>query len=103
MSITIHSSTGSVDFYYEVSSQNGSDFLHFYLDDVEQQTWSGTVPYTQYTLPNIAPGTHEYKWCYIKDGGGSAGNDNAHIDLITFPSGITDVIPPEITSISFAS
>lgn len=51
----VHSSTGSVDFYYEVSSQAASDFLRFYLDDVEQQSWSGTVPYAQYTLPNIAP------------------------------------------------
>lgn len=98
-----HSSTGSIDFYYEVSSQAWGDFLRFYFNDVEQQTWSGTVPYAQYTLPNIAPWTHDYKWCYTKNGATNTGTDNAFVDYITFPSGLTDVVPPNIISSNFAS
>jgi hypothetical protein len=98
-----HSSTGSVDFYYEVSSQAWGDFLRFYYDGVEQQTWSGTVPYAQYSFPNIPAGEHDYQWCYTKNGGTNTGTDNSFVDYITFPSWITDVTPPDITSSNFAS
>lgn len=82
---------GSIEFQYNVSSQWWSDFLHFYIDNVEQQTWSGNVPWTLYSTGTLATWIHTYKWCYIKDGGGSAGTDNAFIDYITFPS-ITEPI-----------
>ena len=97
-------STGGVDFYYNVSSQAGGDFLQFYIDNVQQGTgWSGTVPWAQYISPDIAPGTHAYKWCYIKDAATNAGTDNAFIDYITFPNRAGDIISPNITGTNYAS
>jgi hypothetical protein len=98
-----HSSTGSIDFFYNVSSQAWGDFLRFYIDDIEQDAWSGNVAWTQYTQTDIAAWTYEYKWCYIKNANTNTGLDAAFIDYITFPSGITDTIAPTILSWNFAS
>lgn len=96
--------TWTIDFQYSVSSEATSDFLRFYIDEVEQGTgWSWDIPYTPYTSIDIAPGTHDYKWCYMKDGGWSAGTDNAYIDYIYFPNTSWDVTPPTISAINYAS
>ena len=93
----------TIEFQYAVSSQAGSDFLRFYIDDVEQDAWSGTVPYAQYTSGDIAAWPHDYKWCYIKDGAGNAGTDNAFIDDINFRSNVTDTVAPTITATNFVN
>lgn len=96
------SATGTIDFKYNVSSQ-AWDTLNFYIDNNLQQSWSGSIAWTTYTKTNVLSGFHEYKWCYIKDGAGSAGNDNANIDYITFQNTAGDTTPPTITSLWFAS
>ncbi|MFA5917022.1 MAG: hypothetical protein WC850_02170 [Candidatus Gracilibacteria bacterium] len=97
------SATGTIEFYYNVSSQAGADFLRFYIDNVEQQAWSGTVPWALYSKNNVVAGIHSYKWCYIKDGATNAGTDNAFIDYVTYADSAIDSIPPTITSINYAS
>lgn len=101
----IHTSLSdeTMSFYYDVSSEANSDYLRFYIDNTEQSSWSGTVPWAQYTSPTVPAGTHEYKWCYIKDGTWSAGTDNAFIDNIEFAAGSSDIIPPTISATSFVS
>lgn len=94
--------TGTISFYYYVSSQAGADYMRFYIDNVEQQAWSGTVPWTLYTKNNVAPWTHTYKWCYIKDWATNAWTDNSYIDYITFANS-NDTVSPDITSINYAS
>lgn len=94
--------TGTISFYYYVSSQAGADFLRFYIDNVEQQAWSGTVPWTLYTKNNVTIWTHTYKWCYIKDWATNEWTDNSYIDYITFANS-NDTVSPNITSINYAS
>ncbi|QFR39336.1 hypothetical protein A9Q91_03825 [Candidatus Gracilibacteria bacterium 28_42_T64] len=94
---------GTINFDYEVSSQAGSDYLRFYIDNVDTQNWSGTVPWATYSNNTIVAGTHQYKWCFIKDGGGSSGTDNAFIDYITFENTAVDSTDPVISSINFSS
>lgn len=103
--ITHNSNTpGSIDFYYNVSSQAGWDFLRFYIDNVEQGAgWSGTVPWTQYTSAEQAAGSHLYRWCYIKNANTAGGTDSAFIDDITFTSVAGDITPPTIDATNFAS
>jgi len=43
------------------------------------------------------------KWCYIKDGAGNAGTDNAFIDDINFRSNVTDTVAPTITATNFVN
>ncbi|MDD3303194.1 MAG: cadherin repeat domain-containing protein, partial [Candidatus Gracilibacteria bacterium] len=99
---TFYGGTGTISFYYYVSSQAGGDYLRFYIDNVEQQNWSGTVPWTLYTNNTISAGNHIYKWCYIKDGSINSGTDNAYVDYITFMNN-NDLIPPTITSTNYSS
>ncbi|MDD2907249.1 MAG: hypothetical protein PHH98_01275 [Candidatus Gracilibacteria bacterium] len=97
------SATGTLDFKYRVSSQAGADFLRFYIDDIEQQFWSGTVAWSTYNDNAISAGLHSYKWCYIKDGATNTGLDSAFIDYITYQNTNVDITPPIISSINFAS
>jgi len=92
-----------IEFDYEVSSQAGSDELRFFIDNVEQDQWSGAIPYSTYTSPIQTSGPHLYKWCYVKDGAGSTGTDNAYIDNINFVSNAIDVTAPSILSSNIAS
>ncbi|NDK07807.1 hypothetical protein EOM39_01005 [Candidatus Gracilibacteria bacterium] len=95
------SQTGTITFRYYVSSA-ATDYLRFYIDNVDTQAWSGTVPWTLYTNTTIAPGLHTYKWCYIKDGATNAGTDNAYVDYITFANS-TDTDAPVISNFNYAS
>ena len=66
-------------FYWGVSSEEGYDFLHFYIDGVEQEAISGEVGWTRkgYLIP---AGTHTLKWDYIKDEYTASGLDSGLVD-----------------------
>jgi len=95
--------TWTISFFYNVSSQAWSDYLRFYIDNIEEQNWSGTVPWANYTKNDLTLWYHSYKWCYIKDWATNDWNDNANIDYITFQFSSLDNIPPTISSINYAS
>ena len=76
--------TGNFSFYSRVSSETNYDFLIFYIDDVEQESWSGELWWAHHTY-SISPGPHSYKWVYAKDHSVDSGSDCAWIDYITLP------------------
>jgi hypothetical protein len=78
------SGSSSISFDYSVSSEAGYDYLKFYIDGVQQGTgMSGTVAWTASgVIAAGTTGTHEYKWCYMKDGSMFSGSDTAWIDNI---------------------
>ena len=83
----VHAATfvaGNVSFARRVSSQAGSDFLRFYVDDVQQGEWSGEVDWSTLTFP-VAAGARTLRWSYQKDAAGSAGGDAAWIDSVVLP------------------
>lgn len=80
--ITGDFTAGTVSFYYKVSSENSYDFLHFYIDGVEKNSWSGTVGWSQASY-DVSAGTHTLKWSYTKDGSQYGGSDCAWVDDIT--------------------
>ena len=77
-------SEGQISFYKKVSSENGYDKLYFYIDNVQKGEWSGNVDWSQETY-TLAPGQHELKWAYKKDGAVTGGSDCAWLDNIVFP------------------
>ena len=81
-----------MSFYYKVSSESNYDKLHFSIDGVEKNNWSGEVAWTQAGYA-LTPGVHELKWEYTKDVSVSSGSDCAWIDNVAFPAStiITDV------------
>ncbi len=78
-------SADDISFYYKVSSESNYDYLRFYIDGVEQASWSGTVDWSLGTYP-VSVGTHTFMWAYTKDGSVDTGSDCAWIDYIVFPA-----------------
>ena len=78
-------SSDTISFYYKVSSEANYDKLHFYIDNVEKGTWSGTIGWTKASYA-VSAGTHNYKWTYTKDNSVSSGSDCAWIDYVGLPA-----------------
>jgi hypothetical protein len=74
-----------ISFYRKVSSQEGSDFLKFFVDDMLVDQWSGNKPWESVTY-DIKPGLRTFRWTYQKDGAFSQGFDAGYLDYIVFPS-----------------
>jgi len=92
-----------ISFYYNVSSEENNDYLKFYIDNVEESSWSGNVGWTKYEKTDIEIWTYVYKWCYIKNWSINAWSDTAWIDYITFDYYKSDNLPPNITDINYSS
>jgi hypothetical protein len=75
---------GTVRFARRVSSEDGYDFLRFYVDGVERGRWSGEVPWGLSAF-DVGAGVHVFSWRYEKDGGISLGQDRAWIDDVELP------------------
>lgn len=75
---------GIFSFYAMVSSENGYDFLVFYIDDLEQDRWSGEQGWQEHSY-EITPGYHTFTWLYTKDYSVDGGLDDARIDYIMLP------------------
>jgi hypothetical protein len=82
LQVTLDVPAGMVSFWYRVSSEASFDYLHFYIDNVQQGQWSGNVGWTQATY-NFGSGMHTSKWSYTKDGSVSSGSDKVWIDQVT--------------------
>ena len=80
-----YASGGSIAFDYKVDSESSFDYLRFYIDGVQQQSWSGSssgpVSYA------VGAGTHTFEWSYSKDGSVNTGSDAAWIDDIDAQGG----------------
>ncbi|MCX5642815.1 MAG: M4 family metallopeptidase [Candidatus Omnitrophica bacterium] len=76
---------GLFSFFARISSEGGSDFLKFYINDVEQPGWSGEMPWTSYCA-YLAAGPYTLRWEYVKDGTSFSGLDAAWIDAVSFSS-----------------
>jgi hypothetical protein len=70
-----------ITFYKKVSSESNYDYLHFYINDVEQASWSGESDWAEVSFP-VTEGVHTFKWSYTKDFIVSTGGDCAWIDQI---------------------
>jgi agmatine/peptidylarginine deiminase len=90
------STSGTLTFYYKVSSESGYDYLKFYVDGTVQNSWSGTVDWTQASF-TLAAGTRVLKWEYMKDGSVDTGSDCAWVDDIVFPASTAPSVynPPQ--------
>jgi hypothetical protein len=60
-------SPGTVRFWYRTSSEEGWDYLRFYVDGALQAEWSGDIPWTQSQLFEVPAGNHTLTWEYGKD------------------------------------
>jgi hypothetical protein len=85
--------SGTLSFYWAVSSQGNYDFLEFYIDSSRQNRISGLVDWQQmsYTIPS---GSHILKWRYVKNESQNIGSDCGFVDKVEWtpssgpPSGL---------------
>jgi uncharacterized repeat protein (TIGR03803 family) len=73
---------GQLSFNWKVSSEDGLDFLTFYINGNEQDTISGEVDWNQETYP-VAAGD-VLRWEYSKDDSGSDGLDAGFLDEVIY-------------------
>lgn len=89
---------GDLTFWYSVDSEATYDFLRFYIDGVQQDSWSGSVPWTEATYA-VSAGQRTFEWRYTKDVSVSTGADAGWVDAITFPAAAfpeVDVTPGSV-------
>ncbi len=95
---------GEISFYRKVSSENNWDYMRFYINNQEQDEWSGDVAWSE-VIYDVTAGTDvEFKWTYEKDGSVSSGSDCAWLDYIVFPGiggAAGPIISVNVTEINF--
>jgi len=79
---TVVSGTGTVKFYWKVSSEDDYDFLEFYIEGSLRDRISGSVDWQQRTYPISTSGLHELKWRYVKDGNVDYDSDCGWVDKL---------------------
>lgn len=84
MLLSAETQAGEVSFFHKVSSENGYDFLKFYIDNQIQGSWSGETSWEQATY-SLSAGWHTFKWEYIKDDSETDGSDCAWVDFVEYP------------------
>ena len=86
---------GVITFYKKISCEdatgNDTDFLAFFIDEVEQGRWDGIIDWSQESF-SMNTGYHRLKWVYKKDNDVSEGLDKVWLDLISLPAA-TDFNP----------
>ena len=78
---------GIITFLHKISSEEDFDFLRFFIDRYEKESFSGVRTWRESSVP-VTAGIHTFKWVYEKDISGNSGDDCAWIDRITFDGGI---------------
>jgi hypothetical protein len=79
---------GTLSFWCKVSSQADSDLLSFSVNGTNQLVLSGEVDWEQHSF-YLPAGQLSLSWSYTKDANGSAGQDAAALDEVSFVVGGT--------------
>lgn len=87
LSLRIFLRAGLGSFDYRVNSEEGWDFLEFYINGVRQDRWSGQTPWSSYVFPTTA-GMNTLEWHYVKDSSNKVGADAGFIDNVDLPLGV---------------
>jgi len=88
LAINANCRIGKISFCRKVSSEEGHDYLSFYIDGVEKDRWSGEDGW-QWCNYTTTPGVHSLTFVYTKDAASSSGQDAAWLDDLAFPSNPT--------------
>ena len=85
---------GEISFFRKVSSENSYDYLRFYIDGTQKDSWSGEQNWAEVSYA-VSAGYHTFKWAFEKDYSVSNGSDCGWVDFIEFPPIVPP--PPEYT------
>ncbi len=76
--------TGTLEFWWKVSSEFGGDYLIFYIDGVEMDNMTGDTSWIGENIDIMGPGSHVLKWVYIKNFGISNYSDCGWVDQVNW-------------------
>jgi hypothetical protein len=74
----------NLTFAVKTSTEADYDFLSFFVDDAEVDSWSGENDWTEVGY-SLSPGSHTLRWSYEKDFIVTSGMDACWIDNIVLP------------------
>ena len=83
-------SGGRGSFDYGVSSEEGWDFLEFYVNGELKAQWSGEIDWQSFEF-SVPVGSAELEWRYTKDFANSSGLDGGFIDNLDLPIGEPEI------------
>lgn len=89
------SSPGEISFHRLVSSEEGYDFLKFYIDGELMDQWSGSLSWAEFSYP-VSTGEHNFSWVYSKDEVFSSNSDAAWVDFIVLPPSDNNTFLPSV-------
>jgi len=78
---------GTLTFQWKVSSEATADYLSFSINGAEQKRISGDDWRSETFY--LGAGNNVLQWTYAKDSSGSAGQDAAWLDWVTYTNGVT--------------
>ncbi|KAJ3427340.1 hypothetical protein M0812_26923 [Anaeramoeba flamelloides] len=84
---------GQISFYWKVSSEDGSDFLEFYVDGKFQEKISGEVDWAKKSITFPQGDDHKLSWVFSKKTSTSIDKGKGWVDGLTF---IEDISEDEI-------
>jgi hypothetical protein len=71
----------AIKFHWKVSSEEGYDYLEFYIDGALNDHISGEIDWEEKSY-HVSSGSHTLKWVYRKDFSVSSGSDTAWVDQL---------------------
>jgi hypothetical protein len=80
--------SGTLSFWWKVSSELGFNFLRFSIDEVEHGNLSGEVGWQQVSFNLAGSGVHKLKWVYVKDESKTSGSDRAWLDQVSWQAAV---------------
>jgi RHS repeat-associated protein len=91
--------SGTIKFWWKVSSEEGCDYLEFRIDDMLQNgRISGSVDWEQKSYPVSGTGPHTLKWRYVKDGNDANDNDCGWVDWVQWSGSCPPAPEPDPTA-----
>ncbi|MFA5498557.1 MAG: S8 family serine peptidase [Candidatus Cloacimonadia bacterium] len=76
--------SGVIKFAKKTSTEEGSDYLRFYVGNDLKGEWSGELDWSEEVF-HVSRGMNTFRWIYSKDQLGSGGDDAVWVDEIVFP------------------
>ncbi len=78
--------SGTISFWWKVSSEGSCDYLRFYVDGSQKGGISGGTSWGQKSFAISGDGEHTIRWTYSKDGSVSSGSDCGWVGEVTWPN-----------------
>jgi len=82
-------SQDSVAFFYRTSCEQDWDFLKFFLNNAQQNQWTGETPWNRVAY-SVSPGLNTFKWVFQKDDLYSDFEDAVYLDNIRLPLAVVE-------------